>query len=179
MDNYKIYLYVIIFIIWLFNTIRKSAKKNTVPEEAAVPKVQTAEAVKKGPKPLLSQNRPTKSTVTKPVTEKPFKFDDFFDELDKGSIEVPNSEINSPNYRLAAYSESGIDEEETIKLKLQNDRLDALNQRKQRVSLSDEHLQNYSLSSSSSSRNKYEEMLKNPDDLRNALILSEILNRKY
>ena len=177
MDNYKVYFYVIIFVIWLVNQIRKSGKNNPVSQEVTTLPDPPALNPIKGPKPLLTKRETPKSLSRDAETKKPFKFDDFFEELDK-SIKPQKENIPPATYNGRNYEAEIIDEEESIKRKLEKDRLAAINQRKQRVALSDEHLQHYAVQDTAS-KNKYEEMLKNPQDLKTALILGEILNRKY
>jgi hypothetical protein len=166
----------------LVNQVRKAGK--TLPADVEVkPEVKKMEASKpvKSTSPFTSQRKLLKTLPTKPVAKKPFKFNDFFDELDKNSRKVTAPElveIPVPKYTKIDYEKAAGDEDLTAKLKIQKDRQDALLLKNQRIALDDEHLQPYTLTKNSSS-NKVQEMLKNPDDLKTAIILSEILNRKY
>lgn len=186
--EFKIIFWIIVGIIWVITKLRQAMKKKPIPEEAdpdtQVP-AKTSRPATLSSKPPLKKFTKQEKPVTPPAKSFGSTLEDMMREFGTDSAEktqVPQpsyEEVNPPvkSYKNENYDSGLVDEETQVLQKLARDKEAVLLSKKHGVVSKDEHFEPYALAQASNS--KILAMLKNKEDLKTAVVLGEILQRKF
>lgn len=166
MDDSIIY-YIILFVIYLIGMLFKNKKGKPVTQHPE------------------KQSRPPQPASGSPKRRMPTSFEELLEEFGRESDDEPEEEIvyeESPQqrqkYRTAAY-------EKEIQQTYEQSVRDAENMKTLDEQITAEDMERKILKEpdedekAETRRSRYAELLRNPTGVRDAVILSEILNRKY
>lgn len=169
-------IYIAIGIAYFIYQVMKESRKL---KEQAQPKDQELPAPPVPVKPIISERVPEKTESVKRMERErakkpPLSFDDILQEYEKKHHGRPaRSEKLIKEKHKELTKEVAVQTLEKIESELET----AKEILKERVPLADEHLNPYKLAKKG--QNPYAALLKNPQSLRTAVVLSEILNKKY
>ncbi|MBX9851095.1 MAG: hypothetical protein K2X86_04975 [Cytophagaceae bacterium] len=175
-DNYKIFIYIILFILYLIFSGKK--KK---PQSVNTPQTKPSENEFSNPTYQKKTSIPTQEP-TQPQSPEPFSLEDILKEFGN-TLEIPQPSVPEKKIEYAEPLEkntvSVVDYDENI-----GDEIEDLEENVKEHSVLDEkslttdaHFQPYTLDHQQ--KNKYAAMLKDPEGIRAAFVASEIFTRKY
>ena len=174
-DNYKIFFYILIAILYFLFSGKKKPKpvaKKQVPQQEVVSQKPT---FPKQPGQLLKKPETSPKTFETPKPA-PFTLEDVLKEFGNTLNEKPedvkrtvSKEIDEAKPVIIDYDENLVDEEEVISLEK--------NRGAVIVPGVDQHFNPYILDTKH--ENKYAALLSNPEGLKTAFVLQEILNKKH
>ncbi|TAH27762.1 MAG: hypothetical protein EAZ07_00785 [Cytophagales bacterium] len=188
--NYKILIWVVVLVIYAIKQLRKLGNIKSTDQGVPIPIPKTYELPQKSEnqkhinEKKIIEPKKSEESFSNPNKNKPSKDSgEFYKKriLEKSSHQKnqskPYTAESSKSLELLDYDEL-IEDELSIAKKAQKELSEkALNQKKINPSLSDEHFDPYKLSNNKT--NPIIEKLRNPETVREAIILSEILAKKY
>lgn len=180
MDNFETYLYLALAVIYIISRILKARKQSPPQQQQRAPQQQ-----QRAPQHQRPQQR-TQMTETKkqPKPRKAFSFDDILREFEKNLAgedfeeekALPVEEINyekethypttEPEKALNPYESFEGTTYESPKIAERKEQSEVFS-RSEKYNIKEDIV------------NNYKEMLQDPEGFKNAIVLSEIINRKY
>ncbi len=162
--DYKIILYIIFFVIYIYaKTLKKPKPKHTPPKPGPNIDAEAHEA-----EPTITFEDIFRGLTVDKKKEKPVKVINEVEELE--------SSYPSDDEIQEVYKESLIQAE---KSKTQEQIVRDNAKKKRTAALKSEKFSAYEVKEITSLASELGEMLKNPEDARKAIVLKEILDRKY
>ncbi|MFN3404179.1 MAG: hypothetical protein ACK40G_08815 [Cytophagaceae bacterium] len=176
-------MYIIIGIIYLISQIRKAAKKSRETQETGAPPFSPTEPARPREKPMtledmlkdlqmqMEEEKPVEQTKPAPVVPVSRPRPDF----NKPMLRKEKIEEKKIEYKpeVSEFEDEELLAEQTVKSHYER----GLAYKNDRISLPDEHLEHYT--TPKTFINPYAAMLKNPQTLKQAIVLSTIMERKY
>lgn len=181
-ENYKIFFYILIAVLYfLFSGKKKpkpAAKKNNPPKHVEVERPQSTQ--QKRPLTTFEKKEPYKEIQVPKKETEPFTLEDVLREFGTGKENKKVvEEVKKPSYQpldfedtkpvVVDYDENLEDEEDTPSLEIKRGEVT--------ISGQDSHFDPYLLNKKQ--ENKYAAFLSNPEGLKTAFVVQEILNRKH
>lgn len=170
MDNIETYLYIALAVIYILSRVLKARKQNA-PTRPVPPK---------------SQSKPTASTQQQPRPRKAFSFEDILKEFEKNLVGEEFTDEKAMPVEEIDYEKP----KAKISKKVEQDLVVNPYQAYEGASyespdynkellMHEDFSRNENFSIAKDISNQYMEMLRDPEGFKNAIVLSEIINRKY